>query len=491
SVTATFTENPITYSLSVNIVGSGSVTKNPNQASYASGSVVSVQATPSSGWTFNHWLLDNIDVGSTNPYTVTMNANHNLTALFTRIQYALHVQVGGSGVTNATGDTLHDSGASVRVLATASSGWEFNHWLLDNTDVSGANPYVLTVYSTHNLTAVFTEIPPTQYALHVQVSSSGSTNTTGNTLYNAGVSVRVLATPNSGWTLSYWLLDSSNVGSANPYSLTMNVNHNLTAVFMQIPPNQYNLHIQVVGSGTTNATDDALYTSGAIVRVLASVNSGWRFDHWLFDTVNVGNINPYTLTMDGNHDLTAVFIQIPQTQNTLHVGVSGSGVTNASGDALYNAGVSVRVLATPNSGWTLSYWLLDNNNVGSASTYVVTMNGNHNLTAVFTRIQYALHVGVSGSGVTNASGDALYYEGASVKVLATVDPGWTLGYWLLDDVKLGSSNPYLVTMDSSHSLTAVFEATPQSFQWSWLLIIMSAAIAAVFGVTIYYNKSKK
>jgi hypothetical protein len=30
------------------------------------------EAKPSSHWSFSHWLLDGVDVGSTNPYTVTL-----------------------------------------------------------------------------------------------------------------------------------------------------------------------------------------------------------------------------------------------------------------------------------------------------------------------------------------------------------------------------------------------------------------------------------
>jgi hypothetical protein len=102
-----------------------------------------------------------------------------------------------------------------------------------------------------------------------------------------------------------------NVGSVNPYVVTMNSNHNLTAVFTQIPPNQYTLHVQVSGLGTTNATGDSLRNAGTSVAVKATANSGYQLDHWLLDNVNVGSVNPYVVTMNSNHNLTAVFTQIP------------------------------------------------------------------------------------------------------------------------------------------------------------------------------------
>jgi uncharacterized repeat protein (TIGR02543 family) len=70
----------ITFTLTVTAVN-GTVVKNPNQATYNSGSTVQLTATPSLGYTFTSWSVD--ASGSTNPLTVTMNANKNITANFT------------------------------------------------------------------------------------------------------------------------------------------------------------------------------------------------------------------------------------------------------------------------------------------------------------------------------------------------------------------------------------------------------------------------
>ncbi|MES2277747.1 MAG: ice-binding family protein [Bacteroidota bacterium] len=70
----------ITFTLTVTAVN-GTVIKNPNQATYNSGSTVQLTATPNLGYTFSSWSVD--ASGSTNPLTVTMNANKNITANFT------------------------------------------------------------------------------------------------------------------------------------------------------------------------------------------------------------------------------------------------------------------------------------------------------------------------------------------------------------------------------------------------------------------------
>jgi subtilisin family serine protease len=69
------------YSLTVNTMGSGSVTKNPDQANYFSGTVVTLTAVPDTGWTFSGWSVDL--TGSANPETITMDGNKIVNATFT------------------------------------------------------------------------------------------------------------------------------------------------------------------------------------------------------------------------------------------------------------------------------------------------------------------------------------------------------------------------------------------------------------------------
>jgi uncharacterized repeat protein (TIGR02543 family) len=72
---------PTTYTLATSVgSGSGSIARNPDQASYNSGSTVILTATPASGYTFTGW--GGSASGTTNPLTVTMDANKTITANF-------------------------------------------------------------------------------------------------------------------------------------------------------------------------------------------------------------------------------------------------------------------------------------------------------------------------------------------------------------------------------------------------------------------------
>jgi hypothetical protein len=66
--------------LTVNVVGSGSVGRNPNLGTYPYGSSVQLTATSSAGWAFAAWSGDL--TGSTNPQGLLMNGSKAVTATF-------------------------------------------------------------------------------------------------------------------------------------------------------------------------------------------------------------------------------------------------------------------------------------------------------------------------------------------------------------------------------------------------------------------------
>jgi len=64
----------------VSPAGDGSVVLTPAAGQYSSGATVQVTAEPDSCWKFDHWG-GNLS-GSTNPATITMDADKSVTAYF-------------------------------------------------------------------------------------------------------------------------------------------------------------------------------------------------------------------------------------------------------------------------------------------------------------------------------------------------------------------------------------------------------------------------
>jgi 5-hydroxyisourate hydrolase-like protein (transthyretin family) len=69
------------YTLTVNILGSGGVTKNPDQLIYTYGTVVELTANADPGWSFDSWSDDL--VSGNNLETITMDGDKTVTATFT------------------------------------------------------------------------------------------------------------------------------------------------------------------------------------------------------------------------------------------------------------------------------------------------------------------------------------------------------------------------------------------------------------------------
>ncbi len=80
SVTAYFIQGGYTLTTSVSPSGSGSVSKNPDKATYNSNDVVTLTASRGSGYTFSYWSGDL--GGNQNPKNITMTGNSSVTANF-------------------------------------------------------------------------------------------------------------------------------------------------------------------------------------------------------------------------------------------------------------------------------------------------------------------------------------------------------------------------------------------------------------------------
>jgi PKD repeat protein len=110
----------------VNTVGSGSVTKNPDQGTYAFGTVVTLTAVPSAGWAFSAW--SGAVTSSANPVTITISGNSIVTATFLNTCQSI------TGVDFSFSPTAPRVGQSVNFTATVTGGtapitytWNFGH----------------------------------------------------------------------------------------------------------------------------------------------------------------------------------------------------------------------------------------------------------------------------------------------------------------------------------------------------------------------------
>ena len=137
--------------------GSGSNTPETGNHTYTRGTSVQAKATPSPNWVFSHWLLDDTNERS-NPLTIVMDTTHKLKPVFQAILYTLTISVDGLGSINpASGTYKYINGTKVLLNATASKGWKFNYWTLDDK-IWAENPTNVLITKNLKLSATFTPL---------------------------------------------------------------------------------------------------------------------------------------------------------------------------------------------------------------------------------------------------------------------------------------------------------------------------------------------
>jgi hypothetical protein len=155
----------------------------PGTYSYAANSTVQVTAIPDADYVFDHWELDTINVGPANPYTVLMDNNHTLKAVFTYSPPQLPLSV---SISPLSASIL--VGHSVAFTSTVSGGYTpyTYQWYLNGNPVSGATSPSWT----------FTPTTSGIYHVHLKV-----TDDKGNTAQSDTARITVATVPVGGYSI--------------------------------------------------------------------------------------------------------------------------------------------------------------------------------------------------------------------------------------------------------------------------------------------------
>lgn len=229
------------YTLSVSVSGNGQVTQTPQGTSFPEGTVVTLTATPDTGYRFAGWSGS---VQSSNvAITLTMDGNKALSATFAETgagqcasETAISMPFSHSGAGEfcwvATGQMNYINSWNMQYVEV--NGQDFtNHWAGQVPSSADGKIHIhcmATVpYAYFEITGTDSETPTsTQYNLTVNVAGQGSVTPTGGT-YAAGTVVTLTATPASGYTFDGWSGDVS--GSAASITVTMDADTSVTATF--------------------------------------------------------------------------------------------------------------------------------------------------------------------------------------------------------------------------------------------------------------------
>lgn len=383
-VTAVF--ELITYSLSTNVspAATGSVTES-GDGTYLQGAGATVTATPAEGYLFERW--EGALNGTGNPAELTMDEDKTVTAVFALIppdyNLATNVSPNNGGTITESGDGTYVEGTIVTLSAFPAGGFLFDRW--EGSATGSTNPIEVTMDADKTVTAVFVEAPPDIANLTTSVSpaDSGTVTDNGGGAYVLGGTATVTAVPGDDYLFDHW--EGAATGSDNPIEIVMNSDKQVTAVFVEKPPEIFTL-ISIASpelGGTVTDNGEGSFEEGTTATVEAIPAEGYQFDNWEGDAE--GSENPLEVLMDENKEITAVFSLIPPSEFKLTTSIAPAdgGTVDGNDNDTYLAGSSANIEAIPAPGYLFESWNGDTDSNETAAT--ILMDADKTVTAIFVK----------------------------------------------------------------------------------------------------------
>jgi len=373
--------------LNVTQVGQGTVTRDPDKASYACDETVTLTATPAPDWAFQGWggALSGNDLVK----TIVMTKSESVTATFTNdTLYAINVNVVSEG--DGVGGTVAKSpdansylyGTDVTLTATPTPGWSFTGW---SGDYTGTEPVaVVPVIGNMDITATFQQ---DKYTIETLIITEGVGM--GGTItvdpvqetYLYGEAVTITVTSEPGWTFAGW--EGEGVSGTDSV-LHLAMSQDVVAIARLIQ-NQYDLTIDIVSNGeegqvggiVTKDPDQPTYGHGQTVALQATPENGWVFDGWGGELS--GNEPAATVEMLADKVITATFTQQHYAVTVTTQGLGHVDVTPVKEYYLYGDIVTLTPVADPGQEFVM--WTGDINN--TVAPAIVAIEGDLTVEAIF------------------------------------------------------------------------------------------------------------
>lgn len=290
-----------------NVFGEGDYT--PNQ-------VIKISAFPAMKYFFEYWSGD--ATGKANPQIITMDAEKNITAHFSR-NYTIEINAIPLEGGTISGGGSYTKMQSSLIKAFPAEGYEFDHW--DGDIVSNKNPIAIEIDNDKKITAVFLKkerknaLGSRIFSLEIRLEPTYTGKISVNNEYITtiktfpeGSIIDLKAEPSNLWEWAFEKWSGDIIGTANPISLEMNSNKMIIAHFKTtIWVNEFELKIKVEPKEGGKVIENEEYLKGNVVKIEAIPNSGWKFAYWSGDME--GYSQKVRIIMDSPKKVIAHFIK--------------------------------------------------------------------------------------------------------------------------------------------------------------------------------------
>ena len=514
----TATPSNVNLSMAVSPSGSGTLTPSAwTTTAIRKGVPYWMTATAITGYKFLGWSSSDpsntvIDNPSTAATRVTLSANCTITASFvtaatTIITHTLSLDV----ATAATGTVKTPDGSlsktvnnavATYIIATPADGYSFAGWTAVSDKVSIHNSSAATTTATitnttstpATVTAHFSYVAPTTYALTMASSPTAGGTTSPSATVIKNVAYWISATPATGYNFQGWAANDStkatiaSISSAST-SVTLTGTATVTAYFATSAAASVNMTMAISpadkGGTTPIAGTTTSVQKGVPYWITATAVYGYYFQGW-------ASSNTDTLFTSSTADITTVIINTATATTitayfdskvkasvtlTLAASPTDGGATTPASSATIQRGVPYWVNATPASGYNFLGWSPSSaTNVSIADPNVdettVTLQASAKVTAYFqttaiSTATFALAVNPTGTGsVTSSITGTTARKNLPFWLTATAITGYQFKGWSADStnatIQSPNSSSSLVTLTGDATITANFSTTAQT-----------------------------
>lgn len=294
--------------------------------------------------------------------------------------YQISLSSSPSNGGSVSGGGPYSSGAPVQAMASPNSGWVFDHWSENGSQVSTQPNYSFNATADRTLVAHFSQVSNSFTVTTASNPVSGGT-TSGGGNFSGSSQATVTASPATGWSFDGWTENGNLVYSQTSYPFLVNSNRNLVAQFSQTST-LFVVSTTATPQNSGTVTGAGSYSAGDSVHLTASPFSGWSFQQWEENGTIIGTNPTLSFSIYANRNITAVFSGGNSTcALAIVANPSNGGFVLGAGN--YLCGLNANLTAVPSSGWQLFNWMEGNTIISTQASFGYLINSNANLVANF------------------------------------------------------------------------------------------------------------
>ena len=446
TVNVTFSQ--ISYTIAATAGNGGTITPNGN-TTVNCGENKTFAIAANAGYRISNVTVDGQNMGAIETYTFSnVDANHTISATFIAVLTIDVTADANGGSVSPTGTQTIDEGGNFTFTVTPEPCYEIGNVTVNGTAVTldANNQYTINnITANQNINVTFSQIT---YTIAATAGNGGTITPNGNTTVNCGENKTFAIAANAGYRISNVTVDGQNMGAIESYTFSnVTANHTISATFIAV------LTIDV----TADADGGSVSPTGT-----QTIDEGGSFTFTVTPEpcYEIGNVtvNGTAVTLDANNQYTINNITSNQNINVTFnqlsytiTATAGNGGTINPGTTTVTCGGSQTYTIAPSEGFMISDVIVDNQSVGSISSYSFTnVTADHTISATFVEIpdnHIVITVNADAQGGTvYPSGSQSVEQGSDFTFTVTPDACYTIGSVTVNGVAvvLDANNSYSI-----------------------------------------------